>query len=101
MKQYIDEHYYEKILLEDLSSRSGYSRTYFLKQYRKYMGTTPNEYLNSVRMEKAKTLLLTTDYPVREIAEEVGIPDVSYFIRVFRNTESSTPLEYRKLFRRP
>ena len=57
-------------------------------------------YCNNLKLEDAKNLLSKTDIPITEIAFDVGFNDVSYFIQLFKNKFSTTPLKYRKMHRR-
>lgn len=54
------------------------------------------QYLNSLRIEKAKLLLVTTQSATESIGALVGIPNVNYFFRLFKKTEGCTVREYRK-----
>ena len=56
----------------------------------------PKKYLTAVRIEKAKFLLLETDSPVKDIANQVGIFDYNYFTKVFKAYMGTTPSHYRK-----
>jgi AraC-like DNA-binding protein len=60
------------------------------------MGRTPYEYLTDLRLDHAKELLRATDQPVGRVAEDVGLENVSYFIKRFRLQEGVTPAVYRK-----
>ncbi|MBO5725675.1 MAG: PocR ligand-binding domain-containing protein [Clostridia bacterium] len=53
-------------------------------------------YITSIRIENAKTLLTTTDIPISEIAARVGIKDYNYFTKFFKSQTGITPLKYRK-----
>ena len=59
-------------------------------------GTTFVEYLNHIRIEKAKELLRTTDLRTYEIADRVGYTDPRYFTYVFKKLTGMTSSEYRK-----
>ncbi len=59
------------------------------------MGKTPSQYLKSIRMREAQTLLLTTFLSVKEIMNRVGIADESYFGHEFRKTYGLAPSKYR------
>lgn len=74
------------------------SKSYLQKQFKKYIGISPWDYLLQLRMTEGKRLLRTSDFSVHEIAWRVGFNDVSYFVQVFRNLEKITPLQYRILW---
>ena len=60
------------------------------------MGKNFVEYLNELRIEKAKELLKDVRYKTYEVAEKVGIPDAHYFSRLFKKYVGMTPTEYRE-----
>ena len=59
-------------------------------------GTSPLQYINKKKVERAQLLLCTTDMPVKEVAYRIGFNDQSYFIRMYRKVTGTTPQEYRK-----
>ncbi len=63
--------------------------------FQRSLHTGFNTYLNSVRLQEAEKLLLTTNESMTEIAHRIGYGDSSYFIRQFRKTYHCTPLQYR------
>jgi two-component system response regulator YesN len=71
------------------------SRSYFSQCFKDIMGKPFNEYVRDKRMEKAKELLVSTQLPILQIAENVGYPNEKYFSRLFRELEGVTPSEYR------
>ena len=72
-----------------------------IKEFKRYTGFTPNEYIINTRLTKAKELLRYSDRSVADIAEEVGVDNVSHFINLFKTREGSTPLAYRKQWQQP
>lgn len=95
-KTYLAEHYAERITLDDLARTFSVSKFHFQKQFKHFVGYTPNEYLLLVRLNHAKGLLRSTDLPVAQIAYDVGIQNVSHFINLFKKHEGTTPSHYRK-----
>lgn len=93
---YLDEHYAEKINLEDLSSRFFISKFHLSREYKKIYGLTIGNDLTSKRISHAKALLRFTDASVETISLECGFQDTGYFIKVFKKYENMTPLEYRR-----
>jgi AraC-like DNA-binding protein len=63
------------------------------------MGVSPVDYLITARMRKAQHLLLFTDLSITEIAEDVGLNDVFYFSKQFKNYHHVSPLKYRQAYR--
>lgn len=60
------------------------------------MGTTPVQYINRMRLRKAKELLATTDKSITEIAMTAGFQSIHYFSRYFKEKERISPLLYRE-----
>ena len=77
------------------------SKSYFLRLFRRYMGTTPYNYLVNFRITQAKELLVLTDHSVSEIAQEVGFGDASNFSTRFAKATGQSPLQYRKRALKP
>jgi len=94
-KSYIDEHYAENLSLEQLTRISLMQKSYFMHQFKKYFGTSPIRYLNRVRIENAKLLLVNTDMPVTEIAADVGFNTPAYFSEMFLRDVGFTPSAFR------
>jgi transcriptional regulator GlxA family with amidase domain len=93
---FIQDHYADKITLEQLAEITHVSESHLRLLFRTNLNISPMAYLQQVRLNKAKELLLLTSYPIRDIAEMVGFDDWSYFGRVFRKVKNISPNEYRK-----
>ena len=96
IKKYLDEHYQEKITLDQLAEQFFINKFYLTRIFREHFGTTINHYLLSIRITHAKKLLRFTDLPIEKIAYECGMRDGNYFARMFRKTEGMPPGEFRK-----
>lgn len=96
VKEYLDEHYTERITLDDLAERFFINKFYLSKIFKETYGTTVNNYLISKRITRAKQLLRFTDMTVDEVGAAVGMGDANYFSRMFRKVEGISPREYRK-----
>ena len=83
-----------------LVARAGKAHPHVSRMMRKYLGQTPSDYINRIRMEHAARALTTDDEPVSEIAAGCGIPNMSHFHRLFRAAHGITPLQYRQRFQR-
>ena len=86
--------------LEEVAEYVSYSPAYFSHIFRDETGTTFRQYLNALRVEKGKQLLLSTDLTVTEISSLTGFNDQSYFCKIFRKITGVTPDRYRKRNRR-
>lgn len=81
--------------LEQMADRCGIRRTYLNTVFQKLTGSTPMEYLASLRISKAKTLLRETKGKVIDIALECGFGSSQYFSNTFKQVSGMTPSEYR------
>lgn len=93
---YIEEHYEEKIMLEDLAKLTNQSVYNFAHSFKYCTGQSPMEYINQYRLSVAAKKLISTDEPVINIAADTGFNNVSYFNRAFKKKFQMTPTQYRK-----
>ncbi|RCX18617.1 AraC family cel operon transcriptional repressor [Fontibacillus phaseoli] len=75
---------------------SGKSHAYVCRMFRKYLGISPTQYINELRMSYAENLLLNTDMDIVDISLEIGLDNVSYFYDLFKRRHSLTPHLYRQ-----
>ena len=95
--EYIHSSYLEKnISIGELADMSDMSTTYFRKLFGDIYRISPVKYINRLKIEHAKELIMSDMYPTDEIARLSGFSDDCYFRRVFRNETSFSPREYRK-----
>ena len=98
---YIEEHYDEAITLKQLSDLMNVTPQHLCTLFRKIMNTRIFEYINLVRIQKSKLMLLDQpELAVRDIAHSNGFEDVSYFCYIFKRVEKITPGDFRKLYTR-
>lgn len=95
IKKYIDINYASDLTLDYLASLVFINKYSLIRDFKKYMGISPIEYLIQKRLEIAKNYLETTDYSMRQIAEIVGFTSQSYFNQVFKKRIGQTPGTYR------
>ena len=88
---YVDEHYAEKIRLEDLVDVVHINKYYICKIFQQCTGKTLLNYVNIVRVQKAVEKLIATNDSVTQIAFAVGFQDINYFSRIFKNETGMTP----------
>lgn len=93
----IDARYREDLSLAKLSHELNFSANYLSNLFRAETGMRVIEYLNRVRMDKAKQLLADPRLKVYEVAEKVGYQDTSYFCKVFKEVTGVTVSEFRKI----
>ncbi len=75
---------------------SGKTPEHLSRSCRKYLGKTPTEIINTIRLEAAAHEMITTNKAMMDIAAECGFESISYFCRRFREYYGKTPKEYRK-----
>lgn len=93
---YFNEHYNTKISVEQYAESLHISTNWFIRNFKQHMKISPAQYLLSLRMVNAQSLLENTDYSVGEIAEIVGYDNQLYFSRVFKKEYGISPAQYRK-----
>ncbi len=98
VQQWLDRYYREKVSVKVMAKRSGLNERTFLRRFKRATGEAPLEYLQKMRLEKAKQLLTGTDLNLEEITRAVGYVDLSSFRRLFRQRIGLSPTAYRKRF---
>lgn len=93
---YIREHFSEKISLEDVAKYVYLSPTYFSRIFRQETGETFNSYLNKIRIDYSKKLLLDPAIKLIDVSLMSGFDDQSYFTKVFKRNVGVSPMQYRK-----
>lgn len=93
---YFNENYNRDINIEEYAASRGMSVSWFIRNFKKYTGTTPMQFVTSIRITNAQMLLETTNYAVNEIARIVGYDNPLYFSRLFRKQKGCAPTRYRK-----
>ncbi|WP_026264024.1 helix-turn-helix domain-containing protein [Paenibacillus terrigena] len=93
---YIHAHIYEPLTLAQLSRYAAYSPFHFTRIFKQRLGLTPQHFISSLRLQKAKDLLLTTPFPIREIAEEIGQQSLGTFTTRFTQRVGMTPSVFRQ-----
>ena len=82
--------------VNEIAAMYGVSANHFIRDFKRYVGKSPNAYRLGKRMEAACEMLVSTDLPVERIAGEVGYADALYFSRAFRKHVGASPTQYRK-----
>ena len=72
------------------------SVSWFIRNFKEYAELTPAQYILSLRISNAQTLLESTNYNVTEIADIVGYDNPLYFSRIFKKQSGMSPSEFRK-----
>ncbi len=93
--KYIQEHISENITVENLANSVHFHPNYFTNIFKKYIGMPPIQYINKMRIERAKYLLRTTDSQINEIALKTGFCDGYYFSKAFKSYTGYSPSDFR------
>lgn len=88
--------YQDPYSLDELALEYGINKFRLCREFAKYYEYTPIQYLNKIRIEKAKELLLSTDEKIVDISQMVGFENTNHFIRLFKEKTGVTPLTYRR-----
>ncbi len=94
--QYVEEHYGERISLDQVAAAAFLSRSYASVLFKRETGEKFSDYLQRIRIEKACALLRDTSLSIQETADRTGFFDTAHFSRVFKEKMGVSPLEYRK-----
>lgn len=96
IKDFLDDHYIEKLSLDDLAARFYINKQYLARIFKEQYGFTVNGYLSRVRITNAKSMLRFSDKNIEEISTSVGFSDPNYFSRTFKKLEGISPSQYRE-----
>ncbi|MFD1776240.1 helix-turn-helix transcriptional regulator [Paenibacillus rhizophilus] len=98
MVQYLKQNLSSKINLEEMAEYFNFNSHYLIELFKKNLGTTPMQYLQALRLEKAKEYLEFTSYSVSEIAELIGLTP-QYFSRLCMERLGMSPSKIREQMR--
>ncbi len=94
--EYINQHYTEELTIACLAEKTHLSKSYFMGGFKHFTGVGAVEYINQLRLKKARELLEETGMTVSELAFACGFRNLSNFNRQFRMACGCSPREYRK-----
>ena len=94
--KYIKTNFSENISLEVLGAVTGYSPNHFRKLFTEIMGTSPQKYLEHVRINHAKYLLVKREISLADIAYACGFSSQPYFTKIFKARTLLTPYEFQQ-----
>ena len=87
----------ENLPFTEYAKDSGLSYAQFFRRFKTYTGLTPSEYVNALRMEKAKKLLFESDLQIKEISDSLGFENEYYFSNFFKKHYNISPSAFRKI----
>ncbi len=86
-----------KLILTEISEETGLSYVQFLRRFQAYTGLSPSDYITTLRLQKAKNLLIDTDLLIKDIAALCGFENEYYFSNFFKKNVNMSPSAFRNL----
>ena len=96
VRQYIRENYLSDLSAAETARRFYLNASYLSTLFKEKTGMNMGAYIEGLRMEKAKELLQSTQWPVTEVATRCGYSDSGYFTKVFKRYAGATPRQFRE-----
>ena len=93
---YVRKNYMQNICLKELAEITHLSISALERRFKKFLGKTPKQFINEVRLENARRLLIETNIAIATIANDTGFADHSYFSRQFQKLFDQSPSVFRK-----
>jgi len=93
-KLFIDEHFADKIDLDNIADEAFFSKFHFIRLFRSVYNKTPYQYLSNVRIENAKKLL-GNNVAVADVCYQIGFESIGSFTALFKRATGNTPAAYR------
>ncbi len=97
-KDLADARYFEPLGVDDMARAAGLSRAHFSRAFKSAFGESPRAYLLTRRLERAATLLRTTDRSVMDVCLSVGLQSIGSFTTSFTRMYGRSPTAYRAAF---
>ncbi len=94
--EYINQHYSQKIILDDVATQVFLNRSYLSQLFKKEMDVSFGDYLEKIRINNAKRLIRDSTKSMSEVAESVGFSNQNYFTKVFKKVTGVSPLKYKR-----
>ncbi len=94
-QEVIQQNIFEDLSIDELAFLTNHSLSSFKRKFSDYYGTSPTKYITSKRLEKAQSLLRTSNTPISDVAYECGFSDLGYFSKTFKKHFNITPSEFK------
>ncbi len=101
LRRFTDAMIQEQISIEMLAKVAGLSTYHFIRMFKRTAGITPHRFIQRIRIEKAKELLIGTKLPIVQICFEVGLVNPSHFSRIFKEVVGLPPRKFRRKWSQP
>ncbi len=96
MERVMEDNFFYNLSLDEYARLCGRSLSTFKRDFKKIFKNTPGRWLTQRRLQYARQLLMGSELNVTEVCYDTGFENPSHFIRAFKNTFGSTPMEYRR-----
>lgn len=93
---YIRQNFRHAFTIEELAGVAYLSVSALERRFKKYLAKTPKQFINEVRLENARKLLIETNMPISQVGDETGFSDHSYFSKQFRLFFGELPSDFRR-----
>ncbi|MBA6264225.1 AraC family transcriptional regulator [Colwellia sp. Bg11-12] len=93
---YIRQNFKHPFTIEELAEVAYLSVSALERRFKKYLAKTPKQFINEVRLENARKLLIETNMPISQVGDETGFSDHSYFSKQFRLFFGELPSDFRR-----
>ena len=93
------ENLHKNIDIKGIAANLGISYSLFRKAFKEYTGYAPAQYVQELKLRKAKELLAETNHSIKEVSYELNFSSYEYFLSFFKKRVGHTPMEYRNLRR--
>lgn len=93
--EYLNEHIDEQISVDTITKKFAINKNKLNDLFMKQASMTWHDYLLTLRIDLAKSMLINTELPINEVASRVGYPDAGYFAKIFKHVTGKTPSLYR------
>lgn len=101
LTQYISTNLDQHLTLDDLARECDISPSFLCRLFKQVYGETVFSYIQALRIQKAKKLLIETNKPIKEVCLSCGFENESYFYRTFKQSQRVTPTDFRRIHQQP
>ena len=95
IENFIKKNYMTDIQINEIADTFNVSRNYLFRVFKKNKGISLKNYISNMKIQEAKSMLITTDIPISQISEMLGFKTYSAFFKMFKSITNTTPKEYR------
>jgi len=96
--EWIRVNIYEDISVQEIANKFSFNADHLTRLFKKKIGMSTIKYINTLKLNKAKELLCTTNQTIKEISYDLNFKDEKYFMKLFKNYEGVTPSQFRDAY---